>query len=48
MHENKTIFFVMFWQKPGISIPNLYFYSIKIQTNIDQNTVKYLQKITAF
>jgi len=26
----------------------LYLYSIKIQTNIDQNAVKYLRKITDF
>jgi hypothetical protein len=29
-------------------IPDLYLYSIKIQTNIDQNAVKYLRKITDF
>jgi len=27
-------FFLMFWWKPGILIPDLYFYSIKIQINI--------------
>jgi len=27
-------FFLMFWWKPGILIPDLYFYGIKIQTNI--------------
>jgi hypothetical protein len=27
------------WRKPGILIPDLYIYSIKIQTDIDQNTV---------
>ena len=45
MHENKNIFFVFFlynffatfWRKPGILIPDLYLYSIKIQTNINQN-----------
>jgi len=29
-------------------IPDLYLYSIKIQTNIDQNAVKYLPKMTNF
>ena len=30
MHENKNIyFFFMFWQKPGILIPELYFFGIK-------------------
>jgi len=29
-------------------ISNLYLYSIKIQTNIDQNAIKYLQKIIDF
>jgi hypothetical protein len=32
--------------KLGILIPDLYLYSIKIQTNIDQNAVTYLRKIT--
>jgi hypothetical protein len=45
MHKNK-IFFVFFHiyiyiatfqRKSGILIPDLYFYSIKIQTNINQN-----------
>ena len=44
----KTKHFFMFWKKPGISIPDLYLYNIKIQTNIDQNAVKYLRKITDF
>ena len=39
MHENK-IYFFMFCRKPGILIPDLYFYNIKIETNIDQNAVK--------
>jgi hypothetical protein len=39
IHENKTIFFFIL-TKPGILIPDLYLYSIKIQTNIDQNTVR--------
>jgi hypothetical protein len=30
----------MFWRKPGILIPNVYFYDVKIQTNIKQNLVK--------
>ena len=42
------LFFLMFWRKPGILISDLYLYSIKIQTNIDQNTVKYLWKIIDF
>jgi len=29
-----------FWQNPGILIPDLYLYIIKIQTNINQNAVK--------
>jgi len=44
MHENKKNIF-LFWRKPGILIPDLYLYSIKIQTDIDQNTVKYFGKI---
>jgi len=39
MHENKTFYFYIF-----ILIPDLYLYSIKIQTNIDQNAVKYTRK----
>jgi len=35
MHENKDMFF--FLRKPGILIPDLYFYGIKIQTHIKQN-----------
>ena len=34
----------MFWRKQGILILDLYLYSIKIQTDIDQNTVIKLQK----
>jgi len=34
--------------KSGILIPDLYLYSIKIQTNIDKNPVTYLRKITIF
>jgi hypothetical protein len=41
-------YFSMFWRKPGILIPDLYLYSIKIQTIIDQNTVKRFGKITNF
>jgi hypothetical protein len=48
MHENKTFLtyfiFFMSWRKPGILIPDLYSYSIKIRTSIDQNTVIKLQK----
>jgi hypothetical protein len=39
-------FFFMFWRKPCILIPDLYFYGIKIQTNIKQNLVeKYTEKL---
>ena len=42
----KQIFFLMFWWKPGILIPNLYFYDIKIQINIKQNLVeKYTKEL---
>jgi hypothetical protein len=34
----------LFQRKPGILIPDLYLYSIKIQTNINQNAVKNIQK----
>jgi hypothetical protein len=40
MHENKNMFFFMFWQKPGILILDLYLYDKKIQTDINQNGVK--------
>jgi hypothetical protein len=33
-----------FLRKLGILIPDLYLYSIKIQTNIDQNAVKNIQE----
>ena len=49
--KTKYIFliFLMFWWKSGILILNLYLYSIKIQTNINQNIVKHLRKnITNF
>jgi hypothetical protein len=54
MHENKIYFFIFFnyyfiffvLMKTRYLIPDLYLYSIKIQTNIDQNAVKYLWKIT--
>jgi len=46
MHENN--FFLMFWRKLAILIPDVYLYSIKIQTNIDPNEVKNLRKITDF
>jgi hypothetical protein len=45
--KTKYIFF-MSRRKRGILISDLYLYSIKIQTDIDQNTVKTLQKITDF
>jgi len=41
-------FFLMFWQKLGILILDVYLYTIKIQTNINQNEVKNLRKITDF
>ena len=44
----KTKHFLCFDKKRDILIPDLYIYNIKIQTNIDQNAVKYLRKITAF
>jgi len=50
------IFFLMFWRKPGILIPDLYLYSIKIQTNTKKNEVEncagksqiFLKKISFF
>jgi hypothetical protein len=44
----KTKHFLCFDKKRDILIPDLYIYNIKIQTNIDQNAVKYLRKITYF
>jgi len=45
----KQNIFFMFWRKPGILISDLYLYSIKIQTNINQNTVKkYTRKSQIF
>jgi hypothetical protein len=41
-------FDVLTTKKPGILIPNLYLYSIKIQTDIDQNAITNLRKITCF
>jgi hypothetical protein len=46
MHENKTFFENL--TKTGYFNTDLYLYSIKIQTDIDQNTVIKLQKITYF
>jgi hypothetical protein len=49
MHENKKMFFLMFWRKPGILIPDVYFYDVKIQTNIKQNLIKKIRgRITNF
>jgi len=50
MHENKNMFFfLMFWWKPSILIPDLYFYNIKIQTNIKQNLAeKYAEESQIF
>jgi uncharacterized protein involved in tolerance to divalent cations len=42
----KTIFFSMFWWKPGILISDLFLYGVKIQTNIKQNLIeKYAEKL---
>jgi len=56
MYENKKInlflfiyyYYYYYFTKTKYLIPNLYLYSIKIQTNIDQKAVKYLQKMTDF
>jgi hypothetical protein len=46
----KTKYFILFFNfvfvltKTRYLIPDLYLYSIKIKTNIDQNAIKYLQK----
>ena len=51
MLENKNIFlkFLIFWQKLGILILDLYLYNIKIQTNTKQNSVeKYAGKSLIF
>jgi hypothetical protein len=42
--QNILFFYFLFWRKPDILIPDLYFYSIKIQTNIDQNAIKNIQE----
>ena len=47
MHKNKIFFYFLFFlfqQKPGILIPDLYLYNIKIQTNINQNAVKNIRE----
>jgi hypothetical protein len=48
MNENKNMFFVFLFNvlmKTGILISDLYFYNIKIQTNIKQNLIeKYAEK----
>ena len=48
--KTKTcFFFLMFWQKQGILILDLYFYDVKIQTNIKQNLVeKYVEELQIF
>jgi len=49
MHENKHILFYLFiFIKTKYLILDLYLYSIKIKTNIDQNAAKYLRKIIDF
>jgi len=48
MNENKNMFFIFLFNvlmKTGILISDLYFYNIKIQTNIKQNLIeKYAEK----
>ena len=40
---------MFFYAKPGILIPDLYFYDIKIKTNIKKNLVeKYTEKLQVF
>jgi hypothetical protein len=47
--KTKKHFFSKFWRKPDILIPNVYFYDVKIQTNIKQNLVKkYTEKSQMF
>jgi len=49
MHKNIYFHFSMFWWKPGILILDFYLYSIKIQTNVKQNSVeKYVEKSQIF
>jgi hypothetical protein len=53
MHENKKkhlflFFYYYYLRKTRYLISNLYLYSIKIQTDIDQNAIKYLRKIKDF
>jgi len=54
MQENKTFFFynflfAIFHRKPGILIPDLYLYSIKIKINIKQKfDRKICGKVTEF
>jgi hypothetical protein len=39
----------MFWRKPGILIPDVYFYDVKMQINIKQNLVeKYAEELQIF
>jgi hypothetical protein len=41
--------YMFFYAKPGILIPDLYFYDIKIKTNIKKNLVeKYMKKLQVF
>jgi len=46
--KQNILFYFIFLMKTRYLIPDLYLYSIKIQTNIDPNAVKYLWKITDF
>ena len=47
--KQKHDFFLMFWRKPGILIPDVYFYDVKIQINIKQNLVeKYAGELQIF
>jgi hypothetical protein len=47
--KQKHDFFLMFWRKPGILIPDVYFYDVKIQINIKQNLIeKYAGELQIF
>jgi hypothetical protein len=46
--KQNILFYLFILMKIRYLISDLYLYSIKIQTNINQNTVKYLRKIIDF
>jgi hypothetical protein len=55
MHENKIFFLIFifstFQRKPGVLIPDLYLYGIKIQTNmckIDRKIHRKIKKLKRF